>query len=426
MSGTRLAFTSGVDIPRPKQKKHGRVIAAAGGIVALVLVTVALSKLKPAAPTVQSSQVWPDTVRRGPMVREVRGPGTLVPEQIRYISAVTGGRVEAVNVRPGAVVQPGTVLMTFTNPDEELKMLSNEQQLASEEEQLMSLRNSLHSGRLNQQAAVATARTQLREAQRQLASARALTDRNLIAPNEVQRLTDLVEEYEARLVIEQQRLDLQTSTLDSQLTLQQQQVARLRAIVEFQRNRVASMRVTSGVAGVLVQDQLFEVGQYVMSGTTLARVVQPGRLKAVLRIPETQARDVALGQAADIDTHIGHVQGRVIRIDPGSTNGTVGVDIALEGALPEGARPDLSIEGTITIERLADVLSMGRPAYGQPNSTTSIFRVVDGGDHAERVSVRLGRGSVNQIEILEGLNAGDVVILSDMSRWESVDRVRIK
>jgi multidrug resistance efflux pump len=415
-----------VDIPRPKQKKHGRLVAIGAGVVVLVVVTVALSKLKPAAPTVQSSQVWPDTVKRGPMLREVRGPGTLVPEQIRYISAVTGGRVENVPVRPGAQVQPGTVLMTFSNPDVELQWLSAQQAVASAQAQLVTLRTNLESSRLAQMTTVGSVRAQLREAQRQAAAVPALVERNLIAANEVQRLRDEVERLENQLSVEQQRLTIIESTADSQLTLQRDQINRLRAIADFQETRRNSMRVTAGVEGVLVQDQLYEVGQWVQSGTTLARVVQPGRLKAVLRIPETQARDVALGQQADIDTHIGHVAGSVIRIDPGSTNGTVGVDIALSGALPEGARPDLSIEGTITIERLADVLYMGRPAYGQANSTTSIFRLVEGGRYAERVNVRLGRGSVNQIEIVEGLQQGNVVILSDMSRWESVDRVRIK
>ncbi len=415
-----------MDIARPKQKKRGRLVAIGAGVVVLVIVTVALSKLKPAAPTVQSSQVWPDTVKRGPMLREVRGPGTLVPEQIRYISAVTGGRVENVPVRPGAQVQPGTVLMTFSNPDVELQWLSAQQAVASAQAALVTLRTSLETSRLAQMTAVGSVRAQLREAQRQAASVPALVERNLIAANEVQRLRDEVERLENQLTVEQRRLTIIESTADSQITLQRDQISRLSAIADFQETRRNSMRVTAGVEGVLVQDQLYEVGQWVQSGTTLARVVQPGRLKAVLRIPETQARDVALGQSADIDTHIGHVAGRVIRIDPGSTNGTVGVDIALEGALPEGARPDLSIEGTITIERLTDVLYMGRPAYGQANQTTSIFRFVDGGRYAERVNVRLGRGSVNQIEILEGLSQGDVVILSDMSRWESTDRVRIK
>lgn len=392
----------------------------------LAIVTVALGKLKPAAPTVQGGQVWPDTVKRGPMVRDVRGPGTLVPEQIHFISAVTGGRVEHVFVRPGASVEPGTVLLDFTNPDEELKLLSSQQALAAAEAQLVTLRTSLEGGRLTQMSTVSNVRTQLREAQRQLQSGQALVERNLIAANEVQRLRDQVDDLTERLQIEQQRLELQVATVDSQLTLQREQIGRLRAIADFQQTRVNSMRVTAGVAGVLVQDQLFESGQYVQSGTTLGRVVQPGHLKAVLRIPETQARDVSVGQVADIDTHLGHVAGHVIRIDPGSTNGTVGVDVALEGALPEGARPDLSIEGVITIERLANVLYMGRPAYGQANSTTSIFKETPDGNYAERVNVQLGRGSVNQIEVLGGLREGDVVILSDMSRWESVDRVRIK
>jgi len=277
---------------------------------------------------------------------------------------------------------------------------------------------------------VANVRTQLREAQRQLTSAVAMNERNpganLVAANDLQRMRDLVDQLTTQLDIEQRRLALMAATVDSQLNLQRDQIGRLAAIEQFQRNRVAQMQVTAGVAGVLEQDALFEAGQYVQSGTTLGRVVQPGHLKAVLRIPETQARDVAVGQQADIDTHLGHVAGHVTRMDPGSTNGTVGVDVTLDGKLPDGARPDLSIEGVITIERLANVLSIARPAYGQANSTSSIFKEEPGGRYADRVNVQFGRGSVNQIEVLSGLKEGDVVILSDMSRWESVDRVKIK
>ncbi len=417
-----------MDIPRPKQKRYGRIYLAIGGVAALVVVTIALAQLKPAPPSVPGGQVWPDTVKRGPMVRDVRGPGTLVPENMHYISAVTGGRIEHVFVQPGATVQPGTVLMDFSNPDEELKLLSDQQQLAAAEAQLVNLRTTLEGGRLTQQQQVVNVRTQLRDAQRTLAAAEALNQRspNLIAANEVQRDRDQVEQLTSQLDIEGQRLQLMAATVDSQLTLQRDQITRLRSIAEFQQQRVASMRVAAGVAGVLVQDQQWQPGQYVQSGTTLGRIVQPGHLKAVLRIPETQARDLSVGQAADIDTHLGHVAGRVTRLDAGSTNGTVGVDVTLDGALPEGARPDLSIEGVITIERLANVLYMGRPAYGQPNSTASIFKVEKNGDYADRVNVQLGRGSVNQMEIVSGLKEGDVVVLSDMSRFENVDRVKIK
>ncbi len=400
-----------------------RRLLIAGGIAAFALVTIALARLRPAAPTVERSQILIGRVTRGAMLRAVRGSGRLVPEQIRYVSAVTGGRVDRVNVRPGAVVQAGTVLLEMSNPDVQLEALTAQQQLAAAEAQLVSLRTQLETARLNQAALVAQVRTQLREAQRGVASAESLATRNLISQNEAARARDLAEELTERLQLETQRLALMTATVDSQLALQRDQVARLRAIAEYQQNRVASMRVTAGTDGV-VQDLSLEVGQWVMSGTLLARVVQPGRLKAVLNIPETQARDLALGQLAEVDTRIGVVGGRVIRMDPAATNGNVAVDIGLEGALPQGARPDLSIEGVIEIERLADVLQLGRPVLAQAHTTVSLFKVRGG--EAERVPVRLGRASVNAVEVLGGLREGDEVILSDMSRWEHVERVRVR
>ena len=395
------------------------------GLGVLVLATVAIGRLKPAAPSVERSTVWIDGVKRGPMLRQVRGPGTLVPDSIRWISAVTSGRVERVFVRPGAPVQAGTVLLDMSNPDVQLEALTAEQQLAAAQAQLVSLRTNLNTSRLNQASTVAQVRTQLREAQRQMVSAESLITRNLIAQNELQRVRDQVAELTERLQIEQERLGLMSETVDSQLMLQQDQINRLRAISEYQRNRVASMHVLAGTDGV-VQDLNLEMGQWVQSGTTLARVVQPGKLRAVLRVPETQARDVALGQKAEIDTRIGIVPGRVVRIDPAAQSGTVAVDVALEGALPQGARPDLSVEGTVEIERLDNVLFVGRPAYGQPSSTVGLFKLSDGGRYAERVNVRLGRASVNTIEVLGGLVVGDSVVLSDMSRWDNVDRVRLK
>ncbi|OGT92130.1 MAG: RND transporter [Gemmatimonadetes bacterium GWC2_71_9] len=415
-----------MDIPRaPQNKTKRRVMMAGAGLGALLLATVAIGRLKPAAPSVERSTVWIDGVKRGPMLRQVRGPGTLVPDSIRWISAVTSGRVERVFVRPGAVVRAGTILLDMSNPDVQLEALTSEQQLAAAQAQLVSLRTNLNTSRLNQASTVAQVRTQLREAQRQLVSAESLITRNLIAQNELQRVRDQVAELTERLQIEQERLGLMAETVDSQLTLQQDQINRLRAISEYQRNRVASMHVLAGTDGV-VQDLNLEMGQWVQSGTTLARVVQPGKLRAVLRVPETQARDVALGQKAEIDTRIGIVPGRVVRIDPAAQSGTVAVDVALEGALPQGARPDLSVEGTVEIERLDNVLFVGRPAYGQQNSTVGLFKLSDGGRYAERVNVRLGRASVNTIEVLGGLVVGDSVVLSDMSRWDNVDRVRLK
>ncbi len=414
-----------MDIPRPRKKSPKPWLIAGGVVTGLALITWVVGRLQPAAPTVERSAVWIDSVQRGPMLREVRGPGRLVPEQVRWISAVTGGRVDRVGVRPGAVVQQGTVLLEMSNPDVQLEALTAEQQLGAAQAQLVSLRTSLETGRLNQAAAVAQARMAARDAQRTVSAAESLATRNLVAPNELAHARDALEESAARLRIEEQRLQLMAATVDSQIALQRDQVGRLRAIADYQRARVASMRVTAGTEGV-VQELSLEPGQWVMSGTTLARIVQPGRLKAVLQIPETQARDLALGQTADVDTRIGHVKGRVNRMDPASENGSVSVDIGLDGPLPQGARPDLTVEGTIEIERLASVLSVGPPALAQPNAATTLFRLLPGGRYAERVPVRLGRASVNAVEILDGLKAGDQVILSDMSRWDNVDRVRVK
>ena len=414
-----------MDIKREPKKKTGRYIAIGAGILSLLVVTVALGKLKPAAPTVERPSLWFGTVKRGPMIRQVHGPGQLKPEQIRYIPAVTGGRVDRVLVRSGANVQAGTVLLEMSNPDVELQALTAQQQLASAQAQLVSLHTSLMTGKLNQEGVVNNMRTQYREAQRQFTSGESLATRNLIASNEVARLRDNAQDLQERLRIEEQRLDLMSTTIDSQLTLQRDQINRLRAIADYNQQRINSLRVVAGVAGV-VQALDLQEGQWVQSGQSLAQVLQPGRLKAELKIPETQARDVSIGQSADIDTHNGHISGHVIRKDPGATNGTVTIDVSLEGTLPQGAVPDLQVEGTIEIERLRDVLSVQRPAYGQPNSTSSLFRTTDGGRYAERVNVKYGRASVNDIEIVDGLRAGDEVILTDMTRWDNVDRVRIK
>ena len=414
-----------MDIKRAPRKKTGRYVAIGGGTITLILITIALSQLKPAAPSVERSGLWFGKVERGDMIRQVRGPGTLVPEDIRYISALTSGRVERVYVRPGARVTAGTVLVDLSNPDVQLEALVAQQQLAASQAQLVSLRTTLETQRLNQASTVANVRTSLREAQRALSSGETLATRNLIAQNDLARSRDQVAEFTERLRIEEQRLELMSSTIDSQLTLQRTQLDRQRSVAEYQQQRLASMRVTAGVDGV-VQNLTLQPGQWVQSGTELARVLQPGRLKAELRIPETQARDVSLGQDVEIDTRIGIVQGKVIRIDPNSSNGTVTVDASMEGPLPQGARPDLSVEGTITFDRLSNVLSVGRPAYGQPNSTVGLFKVDPNDGYATRTNVRLGRSSVNTIEILDGLAEGDSVVLSDMSRWDNVDRVVIE
>jgi multidrug resistance efflux pump len=414
-----------VDIPREKKPDRRRFLYIGGAVAALAGTTVGLSRLKPAAPTVEVGTLWMDTVRQGPMVREVRGPGTLVPEQIRWVSAVAPGRVERKLVEPGARVTANTVLLELSNPDVQIQLLQAERQLTDAQAQLVSLKTTLETQRLNQEGVVATTRSGYRDAIRQAASDSALAAQDLISQAQYAKSRDLATEYTQRLQVEQQRLKIYTDNIASQLEVQEAQIGRLRAVADFQRSLVNAMTVRAGADGVL-QELPLEVGQWAISGATLAKVVQPEKLKAVLRIPETQARDVTIGQIASIDTRNGIVQGHVMRQDPAAQNGTVTVDVAIDGALPKGARPDLSVDGTIEIERLNNVLHVGRPAYGQANSTVGLFRLVPGTGEAERVRVELGRSSVNSIEIVRGLAPGDVVILSDMSRWDNVDRVRLK
>jgi len=415
-----------MDIPRtPPNRKRRRIIYALSGLAAIVVVTVALSRLSPAAPSVELSTLVIDSVVRGPMLREVRGPGNLKPESPLFISAVTSGRVDRVILRPGAKVEKGTPLLEMSNPDVELALLSADQAVSAAEGGLVTLRTSLESQRLGEEAAVAQATADFRDAQRNAVAAESLAPRNLIPQFDLQKARDLVEQKRRSLQIEEQRLAVISSSVDSQIALQADQVKRLRAIAEFQRSRVASMTVAAAGAGTL-QDLSLEVGQWVQAGQQLAQIVQPGHLKAVLNIPETQAAEVALGQSAAVDTRNGIVKGHVVRMDPQATNGTVSVDVAFDDTLPSGARrSDLSVEGTIEIERLASVLHVGRPAYGQANSPVGLFKLVEGGHYAVRVTVQLGRASVSDVEVVSGLKEGDRVILSDMSRWDTVDRVKL-
>lgn len=415
-----------MDIPRtPPRRGRRQLLYGAIALVAVVLTTLGLRGLKPAAPRVDRASVWIDSVQRGPLVIEVRGPGTLVPERIRWISAVTAGRVDKRLAEAGEEVMPETVLLELTNPDVQLEALESERQLTAARADQVNLRANLQSQRLNQEGTVAAARAAYLDAKRNADATESLAAKELISTMDASRAKDRVEEQATRFKVEEERLRVMVEAADSQLALQQAQVDRLRAVTEFQRSRVRSMVVKAGAKGTL-QELPLEVGQWAQSGATLARIVEPGRLKAVLRIPETQAKDVALGQPAAIDTRNGIVRGRVSRIDPAVQNGTVTVDVSLEGELPRGARPDLSVDGTIQVERLNNVLHLGRPAYGQPNSTVGLFKLVEGGAAAVRTSVRLGRSSVNTVEILGGLKPGDKVIISDMSRWDGFERVRVE
>ena len=414
-----------MDIPRPPKTNTRRYLYAGGALAGLVLVTVALSQLDRAVPTVEGSTLWIDTVARGEMLREVHGPGTLVPEQIRWIAAVTAGRVERKYVEPGEKVSASTVLVELSNPDVELQALEAQRQLTEAEATLVNLRASLETQRLNQQGVIASVRSEYLDAKRAVDVADGLAAKQLIAPTDLQRTKDKREELEARFAIEQERLRVHTDAMASQLDVQRSQIARLREILAFRRQQVTSMRVTAGANGVL-QELPLEVGQWAMSGTTLAKVVEPGRLKAVLNVPETQAKDVAIGQRASIDTRNGIIQGRVTRIDPAARNGTVSIDVALDGALPPGARPDLTVDGTVEIERLPNALFVGRPAFAQANTSVEVFRLEPDGRAAARVRVQFGRGSVNAIEIIDGLKEGDRVILSDLSQYDDNPRLKLR
>lgn len=413
-----------MDIPRVRAKRRP-MLAYAIAAGAVLLVTLGISRLRPAAPTVEAATLYTDTVQRGTMVRQVRGPGALVPENLRIVSAMTAGRVERVLVRPGAKVEEATLLIELSNPDVQLEGLDAERQVKVAEADLANLRSSLESQRLAAVSTVATVRSELRQAERDLKVAERLDQEGLGSAMETEQARDALEQTRSRYESEQARLEVLTESLKAQLELRRSEVERLRAIARFQRDRVASMQVRAGARGV-VQSLSLEPGQWVNPGQELARVAGQERLKAVLRIPEGDARDVTLGLGVAVDTRNGVVAGRVSRVDPGSQNGTVGVDVTLQGELPRGARPDLSVDGVIEIDRLDSVLFVSRPVEGSSESTVRLFRIEPGGRSAERVAVRLGRGSYQSIEILEGLREGDRVILSDMSQWQRSDRVNLK
>lgn len=414
-----------MDIKREPPKKTKKYIMWGVGLLGIVAVSVGISQLKPAAPSVEKATLWIETVKRGEMVRAVNAPGTLVPEHMRIIAALTAGRVEALPIRPPAKVNPTTLIVELSNTDVTLASLQAEQQLTSMQASLASTRTSLLQQRLAQEGNIATINSQYQDAIRQLTVFDSLDKKSLASTNEVAAARDRARELKKRLDVEQARLQEMRDSESQQISLLQEQINRLRAIVHEQQNRVNSMHVLAGEDGVL-QTLPLELGQWVNPGMELARVSQPGKLKAVLRVPETQAKDVALGQIASIDTRNGIVKGHVMRIDPSSQNGTVTVEVAIDDPLPQGARAELSVDGTIEIERLKDVMYVGRPAYGQAESTVGIFKLDPDGNEATQVKVQLGRASVNTIEVKGGLNVGDKVIISDMSAYDTQSRVRLK
>jgi len=420
-----------VDIIRDTkpQKKKKRIIWTVAGIVGVLAVTLGIRALPTAVPTVDGATVWRDTVQQGTMVRQVRGAGTLVPEQMRWITAVTAGRIEHIRLLPGTEVKKGDLIMRMSNPDVNVQLLQTQQQLSEAVAGLAQLRTNLQTQELTQRGTVATVETQYLDAKRTYNTNQKLHDENpdLVARSDLESSKDKLKEFETRLQLERDRLKVMQNTAQEQVEAQKEQIGRLRDLVQFNKDRLESMDVTAPVAGVLAPlDIPLQEGQWVQSGQNLGRVVVPGRLKAEVRIPQTQAQDIVVGQTANIDTRIDTIEGKVTRIDPAVRNGTVTIDVSLPDSLPPSARPDLSIDGNVIIERLDNVVYVGRPTFGQANQRVSIFKLVDGGRYAQRVQVQLGASSVNEIEVKDGLKPGDVVILSDMSQWDDYDRVKIK
>jgi RND family efflux transporter MFP subunit len=419
-----------MDIARPefKQQKRKRQIAASiVGILVIAAVTVAVYRLRPAAPTVERGTVWPDTVKRGSMLRQVRGVGSLLPSQeaVLQIPAETEATVVRIRMLPGSLVKADTVLLEMSDPAVEQASIDAELQLKEAEAEYQSQRMKLESDLMNEKAGAATVQADYSQALLQAQTDKALYDLGVISGLAYKASKGKSDELTTRHGLEGERLASTQKSIDSQLAEQQSKVEQTRVLAQLKKKQLDALKVRAGIDGVLVELPL-HVGEHVTPGTMLAKVVQPNHLMAELKVAETQARDVQIGEPASVDTHNGVISGEVMRVDPAVQNGTVTVDVKLTGELPKGARPDLSVDGTVDLERLDNVLYVGRPAFGQENSTISLFKLGPDGHEATRVSVKVGRASVNYIQILDGLHEGDTVILSDMSRWDNTDRIRLQ
>jgi len=414
-----------VDVARAPRKKTGRNIGIAVAVVATVLATIALARLKPAAPSIDFATILVDSVRQGDITRDVRGPGTLVPERIRWITAQTSARVERLVVQSGQKVTPGMLLLVMSSPDMLITTMEADQQVRVAEKDLLTLRTNLRQNQLQQEGAVASVKTQLLKARQKAAEADSLLPLRMIPIADAIGFKADAEELTTRYRIEQDRMTLINNTIEQQIAVQTEQVKQLKTIAAERHGRLESLQVVAPEEGVL-QELTLQVGQYVTEGTTIAKVVQPGNLKAVLRVAESQAKDIHLGQTASIDTRNGLIPGTVSRMDPSAVGGSVTIDVKLTGALPAGAVPDLSVDGVIQIEQLKNVLWTGRPGTGAGTGPVGLFKLTEDGKEAERVQVVLGRSSVNAVEIVSGLKVGDKVITSDMTASDNFDRVRIK
>jgi HlyD family secretion protein len=420
----------GMDIARPeigRRKRRNRIIYASVGVLVLAVLSVLIAQLEPAPPSVEKSRVWPDTVKHGEMLRQVRGNGTLVPEQIQYVQAETDGRIERILVLAGSPVQADTILLELSNPELKETAFQAEWQLKAAEAERTNRQVTLENDRLGQAAIVASLKLEYNQARLEAEADEALAAEKLIGFLIAKRSRSRADELKSRLEIEEKRLEIKGQAAAAQLQVQQAELERLRATLQLRRNQVAALQVRAGTDGVVKQIgdlTPLQIGQRIQPSSTLAKIVQPSRLKAEIRIPEVLVKDVALGQPAVIDWRNGEIKGEVVRVDPAPQNGTVLVDIKLFD-VPKGVRPDLSVDGTIETARLVDVLYVARPMQVQPESKSQVFKLVKGGSEAVRVPVEFGRSSPTVIEIVSGLNVGDEIIVSDMSAWDSFDRLRI-
>jgi HlyD family secretion protein len=426
-----LPLLSVMDIARPEfkqQKRKRQILLSAVAILIIAAVTMGVYRLRPAAPTVERGTVWTDSVKRGPMLRQVRGVGSLVPSQesVLQIPAETEATVVRIRVLPGgSPVKADTVLVDMSNPQVEQSAVDAQLQWKAAVADYQSQKMKLESDLMNQRAGAATVKADYTQAELQAQTDKALYDLGVISGLAYKASKGKSDELTTRNSLEDQRLVSSQKSIDSQLAELQAKVDQMRVLADLKQKQLDALKVRAGIDGVLVELPL-QVGQHVLPGTMLAKVVQPNHLMAQLKIAETQARDVQPGEPASVDTHNGVIAGTVMRVDPGVQNGTVTVDVKLTGELPKGARPDLSVDGTVDLERLDNVLYVGRPAFGQENSTISLFKLGPDGHEAQRVPVKVGRASVNSIQIVDGLHEGDTVVLSDMSRWDNTDRIRLQ
>ncbi len=419
-----------MDIARPdlkRQKRRRQIILLAVVMVLVVATTAAVLRLKPAAPSVERGTVWTDTVKRGSMLRQVRGLGTLTPTQeaIRQIPAETEATVVRIRMLPGSQVKADSILVEMSDPQVEQAALDAQLQMKAAEAAFQSLRVTLDSALMDLKASAATVTADYEQAKLQGETDKALFDMGVISGLAYKSSKGKADELTIRNDLEMQRIAVNQKAIESQLAEQQAKIDQMRTLFELKQKQLDALKVRAGIDGVLV-DLPLQVGQRVSPGTMLAKVVAPNHLMAVLKIAETQARDVQIGEPASVDTHNGVISGTVMRVDPAVENGTVTVDIKLTGDLPNGARTDLSVDGTVDLERLDNILYVGRPAFGQESSTISLFKLDPDGGGAVRVPVKVGRASVNSIQVIDGLREGDTVILSDMSRWDSTDRVKLE